>query len=238
MKKEIITSISMAFAFALMAQTAFASGTNNCQPIYGGGQTCVQEGNISINKTVQNPQTNAFVDNLGVNDPKYGPGFQVTFQLTVTNTGSTTLSKVTVRDIFPQFVDFASGPGNFDANSKTLTFDLNDLKPGESRTFNLVGRVVSSDKLPQDQGISCVINQSTATAEGKTSQDNAQFCIEKKLIALQPTGVPGTTKGGLKVFPPQQVTTTPNTGPEMLPLIALLPAGGFGYFLRRKSRIS
>lgn len=43
------------------------------------------------------------------------------------------------------------------------------------------------------------------------------------------------TKGGEKVFPAPETDTNPNTGPELLALIALLPAGGLGLYLRKKS---
>lgn len=203
-----------------------------CQPIYGGGETCVQTGNILINKTVANPKTGAFVDNLSVNDDKFPQDQTVTFQLTVTNTGGAALSTVNVKDVFPQFVNFVAGPGNFDPNSKTLTFSLNNLNPRESRTFTLTAVVVNANELPADRGIVCVVNQAQASSNGQLSSDNAQFCIQKQVLAAQ---VPPVTKGGLKVFPPQPVTAAPPTGPEMLPLIGLLPTGIFGFFLRKKA---
>ncbi len=229
MKKAFIAPILFGLT-TLFAIPAFADTT--CQPIYGGGQSCVQTGNILINKTVMNPSTNVFVDNLSVNDPHYVPNGITTFQLVVTNTGSATLSTVDVKDIFPQFVTFASGPGTFDSNTKTLSFQITNLNPGESRTFTITGNIVSSSQLPSNQ-ISCVVNQATATSNGQTSTDNAQFCVENP--APTSAAQPVTTKGGLPVFPAPAVTTTPKTGPEALALAALLPTGLFGQFLRKKA---
>lgn len=252
MKKIVLFTLVLGlFAFAKTASAAIS-----CAPIYGGGQTCVQTGNILINKQVLNPMSNQFVDNLGVNDPKFGPDTTVTFQLVVTNTGNAPFSRVNIKDIFPQFVGFAGGPGNFDGNSKILTFSLDNLNPGESRTFTVQGHVDTADKLPSDQAVVCVVNQAIAnTNDNQRSQDNSQFCITKQVLAAAPEqpqqpgfptttkgGVvitqpaPGTTKGGLKVFPPQPVTSTPPTGPEMIPLLALLPSGALGFFLRKKSK--
>lgn len=210
-----------------MAMSVSANADVSCQPIYGGGETCIQVGNVFINKTVQNPQTGSFVDNLGVNDPKHSPSSNVTFQITVTNNGGNTISKVTVKDILPQFVDFVSGTGNFDSNSKTLTFEVGDLKAGESRTFTVVGKTQTQDKF--SQGITCVVNQSTANNNGQESSDNAQFCIEKPVLGEV------TTKGGLKVFPSQPVTKAPATGPEMLGLLGLIPSGALGFYLRKRA---
>ena len=228
MKKFIFISLITGFISLSLASSASAS--TSCQPIYGGGETCVQVGNISINKTVQNPTTGSFVDNLSVNDPKYSPTSTVNFQITVTNTGSGNISSTTVKDTFPNYVTFVSGPGSFDSNSKVLTFTVGNLAAGASQTFNVSAKVADQNSLPADQGVTCVVNQVNATSnDNQQSSDNSQFCIEK------PTQPGTTTKGGLKVFPAPKVVTTPATGPEMLPLIGLIPGGLFGIFLRRKS---
>lgn len=241
MKTKIIsaTLFSTITLLSMPALSAFADVS--CQPIYGGGQTCVQTGNVSIDKKLTHPKTNALVDNIGVNDDKFGPESVVTFQIAVTNTGSAKISRVQVRDIFPQYVDFAAGVGNFDGGSKVLSFDVNDLNPNETRTFNIVGKIAKAENLPVNQGVVCVVNQATAkdvTNTGNPSADNAQLCIQKDLPAVttQPTTIV-ETKGGIKVFPPQKVFTTPATGPEMLPLIGLIPTGLLGAFLRKKSLV-
>lgn len=202
----------------------------SCQPIYGGGQACVSTGNIVIDKKVLNPQTQlGFVDSLGINDPKYQPGDTINFQINLTNTGNTEIKRIDVKDVFPQFVTFTSGPGNFDANTKTLSFEVNNLKPNETRSFEVVGKVVSADQLPIDQGAVCVVIQAMAsTTDSGMSQDNAQFCIQKEVLGAQTP----FSKAGLVVFAPQ-VTQTPATGPESLALFSLLPTGIIGWYLRK-----
>lgn len=228
MKKLLL--IAASFGIMSLSFAVNASADTSCQPIYGGGETCVQVGNITLNKTVKNPTSGAFVDNLNVNDPKYAPASTVSFKITVTNTGNSAISTTTVKDTLPNYVTFVSGPGSFDANTKVLTFTVNNLGAGASQTFDVQAKVADQGSLPTDQGVVCVVNQASATTnDNKQSSDNAQFCIEKP-------GQPGTTtKGGLKVFPAPKVVTTPATGPEMLPLIGLIPGGALGLFLRKKS---
>ncbi len=237
----------------LLTSAQFAYADSSCTPIYGGGQTCVQTGNISINKTVQNPQTGVFVDNLGINDPKFAPGQTINFQIAVTDTGGQLLNQVFVTDTFPQFVTSVSGPGSFNTSTNTQSFEVDNLQPNETRTFNLSAQAVAENQLSSDTN--CVVNQSSATANGQTSQDNAQFCIQKSaqpvttttpatttttMVNGQPVTTvvnqPTETKGGLKVFPAPQTVTTPPTGPEALPLLGMLPTGLLGYFLRKKSK--
>lgn len=250
MKKALSATLSL-LLYALSASQVFAAegdptptpvSTIICKPIYGGGQTCDMAGNIMLDKKVQHPQSGVFVDNLAVNDAKYLPDQPVSFQISITNTGSQTSGKITVKDRLPQFVAFVAGPGNYDPNTKTLTFEISDLKSNEARTFTLTGKAVSANDLPKNQGVTCVVNQSQATTDGKTSQDNAQLCIEKQVLGVTPPvtlvtkdSLPIETKGGLKIFPAPQVNATPPTGPEVLALIGLIPTGALGFFLRKKA---
>lgn len=226
MKNRILVTFLLSLAIYLLpVASAFADGVS-CQPIYGGGQTCLTIGNVIIDKKVMNPANNTFVDNLGINDPRYSPGFVANFRLEVTNSGNTNISKVEVKDILPQYVEFATGPGNFDAKTKTLTFALDNLAPNETRTFVIVGKIVGINQLPANQAIVCVVNQATATANGNRSQDNSQFCIEKSVA---------TPKGGFPVQTPPAITTTPSTGPESFVLFAMAPLAGAGWLLRKYS---
>ncbi len=224
MKNQIFAITLSTLSFLTAASVVMADGT--CQTPYGGQESCTST-NILINKTVQNPQTNAFVDNLGVNDPKYNPSQTVNFQLAITNTGTATLDKTTVQDTFPQFVSFVAGPGTMSNN--VLTFEADNLLPNETRTFTVTGKTADASTLPADATITCVVNQATATASnGQTNQDTAQLCIEKPGVT--------TTKGGLTVQSlPKKTFSAPATGPEALPLLALIPTGFIGTFLRKRS---
>ncbi|MDZ4227864.1 MAG: hypothetical protein U1E54_01320 [Candidatus Levybacteria bacterium] len=206
-----------------------ASADTSCQPIYGGGQSCIATNNIIVNKTILNPQTNQFVDNLNINNPKHQPGFITTFQVSITNTGNTNVPRIDVRDIFPQYVSFSSGAGAFDSNTNTLSFSLTNLAPNETRKYTVIGRIINAEQIPIASGsVVCVVNQAIAMVDGNNiSQDNAQFCIEK---TLTPATIV-TTKGGFPVFPPVLTTSAPATGPEAFALLALVPAGFSGWFM-------
>lgn len=224
--KYLFSFFTAVFFLSLVATPTFASG--DCPPsAYGavyGGVTCPPSVGLTIDKKVQNPSTKDFVDNLGINDMRFGAEQNILFQLVVKNTGNKQLDQVIVKDVFPQFLSFTGGQGNFDENTRTISFEVDDLKSGESRTFTLSGKVVSAKKLP-DEDVTCVINQAFATTNGVSTSDNASFCIQTTV----------TSKGGLPIFPPSQVSTTPATGAEMLTLLGFIPAAFAGYALRRKS---
>ncbi len=204
----------------------------SCQPIYGGGQTCTTVNNITVNKTVINPKNGKMVDSLGINDPKFSENSIITFQIALTNNTDSLITHIEVKDIFPQYTIFNTGAGTFDPKNKTLTFGVDNLGPNETRVFTLVGKVMDINQLPAIQRVVCVVNQVTATInQGATSQDNSQFCIEKKALTSQ-----SVTKGGFPVLSPNPVYNTPATGPESLILFALIPTGLVGIALRRKSK--
>jgi uncharacterized repeat protein (TIGR01451 family) len=195
----------------------------DCQSLYGGGQTCTSF-SFSLQKFVQVPGQSNFVNNLSINDPKFSMSQTANFQLIVTNTGSQNISSVTIVDTFPQFVSFVAGPGSFNNSNNTLTFVVNNLNVGQSQTFNLSGKIASSN-VPQ--GITCVVNQAAGTDNnGDTNTASSQLCIQN-IVNVTPTPV---------LLPVPQVKTTPPTGPEMLPLLALIPGGLAGLFLRKKSK--
>lgn len=229
MKK--IALIVTLFLFGLSSSASFASyGSEECQPIYGGGETCITTSKFIIDKKVLNPEktkggVESYVDNLFNNDPKYVSGQNIKFQLVVTNTGDSAISELTLSDTIPSYVNFVSGPGTYDAKSRTLNFQILNLNANESRKYFVEVKVKNADSLPSGQGTPCAVNQALVKSGNDESRDNSQFCIEKK-----------TTKGGLPVLPAPGLKQTPATGPEMLGLIGLIPAGLAGLLLRRKSK--
>jgi uncharacterized repeat protein (TIGR01451 family) len=219
MKRVFYTLILFAALTFFLPNKAYA----DCQTLYGGGQTCTSY-SFSLQKFVQVPGQSNFVNNLSINDPKFSMSQTVNFQLIVTNTGSNNISSVTIVDTFPQFVSFVSGPGSFNSNNNTLTFVVNNLNVGQNQTFNLSGKIASSG-VPA--GITCVVNQASGTDNnGDTNTASSQLCIQN-VVNGTPTPV---------VLPVAQIKTTPPTGPEMLPLLALIPGALGGLYLRRKSK--
>ena len=227
--KKTITSFALALmATAVLAtSSAFAAGESNCQIIYGGGQVCSQSVKFTINKLVQNPgKGGEYVDNLTANDNKYTAGKTVSFKIIVTNTGSTTLTNLSVVDTFPQHINFSAGAGSYDAGNKKLSFTVPSLAAGKSQEFVISGKVVDEGNLPSNAGITCVTNTVRAVDNsGATAEDASQVCIQKNVF-----GTPAP-----EVFQKVPVKQVPATGPELYSLIALIPTGLAGVMLRRKS---
>lgn len=211
--------------------------TPTCQPIFGGGQSCISEGSITLDKKLRSPNSSTFVDSTKLTDPKFSPDQQVTFQLTIKNTGNRAIEDVTVNDIFPRYVTFMKGPGQFNRDTNTLTFSIDKLEAGQSRVITIEGKIVSASAIPGTNTVSCVVNQAIATQGRNRASDNAEFCLQKGGQAsspnqIQPQPSP-TPKSALPVYEAPKTTTAPKTGPEALALFSLLPLGATGFYLRR-----
>jgi uncharacterized repeat protein (TIGR01451 family) len=227
-KKALATSL-ITLALLTAAKMSYAAGSN-CQIIYGGGEVCNNNLQFSINKMVGVPNTSNFAENLTVNDAKYTAGASVPFKIIITNTGGTKIGHIKVTDSLPQFLTWVSGDGSWDANARKITFDINNLDAGRAQQFIINVKVVDNNQLPQDQGTVCVVNQVNAFEDsGVTAADSSQVCITRQVVVTTPTPEIFTT------VPPKKI---PNTGPEMLPLLGLIPAGITGFVLRKKSKIN
>lgn len=219
----ILTVLSLALAGGL--SPAFA----DCQALYGGGQTCTSNFSFTINKMVQVPGKGGgqYVDNLSINDPKYSPSQNVNYEIIVTNTSSQTIPTINVTDTFPQFITFVSGAGNYNQSNNTLNFTVSNLDAGKSVTYVLTAKTADENTLPNMQGITCVINQVSATdTNGDLNSDSSQLCIQKNVLGATPP----------PVLPTPKIVATPATGPEMLPLLSLIPGGLAGLMLRKKTK--
>lgn len=221
-----VTAIFMAVPFNSFA-AGNGYGTSKCQVVYGGGEVCPEAIEFTIDKKVLSPtKGGSYVDNLGFNDPKFQANTDIAFRITIKNTGKNAISQLVVVDTLPQNVTFVSGAGNYNASNNTVTYTINNLPAGQTNEQTIVGRIAAIDKLPQDQGVICLTNKVNATDNnGNNASDNAAFCVEKPVTTPQ-------------VFEKVPVKTIPSTGPEMLPLLGLIPAGITGLFLRKKSTIN
>jgi len=210
------------FVSALNASVVLADSSQYGQ--YGGG---TPNYSIIIDKMVMTGnQTKGgqevYVDNLSPSDPRFAPGAQVTFQVKVKNTSDVTLANIQVKDILPTWVDAVEGPGEYDANSRTISWTYPELKSGEGKLEKIIVQIKPQNELPADQGLMCMNNKATAKSDTAYDEDTAQFCLEKQVTL--------TTKGG------QPIQTTPDAGAPLLAFGALNMLGlGAGLYLRKKA---
>lgn len=174
-------------AFLVLSSLFIAAGkasAQSCTTQYGGDVTCVAT-DLTLNKQVAQPATDSkgsvtasstFVENLSVTQPLL-PGNEALFRLTVKNTGDQTMNTVTVKDVLPPYLTFVSGPGSFDTANRTLTIMLENLTPGESRTVEVLARVVDAAQFATNANTFCANNYAEARAMDRFDEDTAQVCF-------------------------------------------------------------
>jgi uncharacterized repeat protein (TIGR01451 family) len=211
MKKLIIFSLFV-FGFLFSVSTVKAE----CVGQYGQyGQPC-NSYSIVVDKMVAKPGTSDYVDNLSVSDPRYKPSEYVMFKVTIKNTSTTTFGGMTAKDYVPAYLTPVEGPGNFDSNTRIISWDAGAFAVDEQKTYYFKMQVDSSTNLPADKGLFCVVNRADATSNTTYDDDSSQLCIEKQVL--------GTTK-------------VPSAGSEFgLALLALQMAGvSAGIYLRKRA---
>ncbi len=159
-------NILLFFIFTLLTVTSVEAGTSQYGQYgqYGGGAPSTS---ITIDKMVGQVTTTkggvtTYVDNNSVSDARYTPGKQVSFQIKVKNTSDSTLTNVEVKDILPEYVEAVEGPGDYDANTRVITWKYDQLNAGEERTEKVIAQIYAQNSLPTDKSIMCLSNKSTA----------------------------------------------------------------------------
>ncbi len=185
MKLKVLI-FAASFAACLLLVHFPVNASVNCVTQYGGAQICTTTGQLQINKTVWNPDSKTFVDNLSLTDHLFLSGEIVVFDISVKNTGDATFDTVSVSDTLPTFLQLASG---------SLNYTINNLAPGATDLREIRVVVVPASQIPASQTTLCVVNNVTATADGSSDHDSSQVCLQRKVLAAQilpPTGPAGS----------------------------------------------
>lgn len=144
---------------------------------------------ILIDKMVGKPAFNKgatsydYVDNLSPTDPRFRPGQEIFFKIKVKNTSSVKLTNVTVKDYVPSYLEPIEGPGNWDATSRTITWNAGDFAADEEKVYYIKMQIYPQDKLPADKGLFCLVNKAGAYNQA-SDEDTSQFCIEKEVLGV------------------------------------------------------
>ncbi len=181
--RQIILSFFLAGLLAAFPGKVLAA--ISCMTQYGGGQTCVSTGQLLVNKTVYNPDTKTFVDNLMLTDHRFQAGDEVVFHVDIKNVGDATLDTVNFTDTLPSFLVWSSGD--------PLTSTISNLTPGQEVTKEIRAKVLATN------GVVCKVNTAMASSpQDGSDQDTAQVCV-----GLPPKVIPqaGPEMGVLALLP-------------------------------------
>lgn len=169
-----------------------------CNESYG--TTTCKATDLTINKQVAKPitdkgDTQVFVENLGsVSTEAFTPGQDVLFRLVIKNTSGQTFNPVNVIDVLPTHLIFVAGPGRYDQPGKpggTLKFELENMIAGQTRTIEILTKVVDVNALPKGPSVFCEDNSANVSALNRRDIDKAQFCIATQAMGATTLPVAG-----------------------------------------------
>lgn len=183
---------------AIAVTTILAASLVAVRPVLADGETCTNQygstvdcppNHIVINKKVRYPtNANLFVENITKNDTAYTPNSEVEYDIAVTNTSNVNFATVTVIDVLPSQLTFVSGPGRYEAASNKLTYELSDLKAGETVHTRILTKVKDVSVFPNAQTCE-IVNTATATGPGgQSDEDTASLCVSTSVVTMPVAG--------------------------------------------------
>jgi hypothetical protein len=155
---------------------------------------------LLIDKMVAKPgtqkgETAQYVDNLSPSDPRFSPSQDVWFKIKVKNTANVALQAVEVKDYVPEYILPIEGPGKWDPQTRTLTWNAGNFAVDEEKTYYLKMRVYEQKLLPADKGLFCIVNKASAKNNVAYDEDTAQICIEKQVLGVAQVPTAGPEMG-------------------------------------------
>lgn len=186
--KGLIVSF-LGVIFLLTAKSTLAAV--RCETQYGGSEVCVRTGQLQIDKEVWNPDTEKFVDNLGLSDHKFLPGDEIVFKLKIKNVGDNTFSKVEVRDYLPELINLTNGD---------ISFDINDFHPGDVNEYEIKTKVVDANQFPSNKSVVCEVNTAETWSGDERDKDTAQVCLTTNVLGVTVLPKTGPAEIGLMAF--------------------------------------
>jgi LPXTG-motif cell wall-anchored protein/uncharacterized repeat protein (TIGR01451 family) len=175
----VLFTFVIAFFLAVLAIPA--AHAEDCEPNYGGGETCEKEEDLEISKQVRKYK-DSLGDDEGFKDKVTGieKGDIIEFKITVKNDGDDA-EDIDVKDYLPEELKKITGD-----TSK----HYDKLEAGEKKTFRIRVRVYDSEFDRDDNFEKCVVNKVTLKQDDdKKASDTATVCYgDSEIEELPETG--------------------------------------------------
>lgn len=220
--KKIISYLLIATGLFLLAVNVV--NARECHTVYGGGEVC-ENGDLTLDKKVFNPEANEYWDNIAADSYTFSPLQEVKFSLRIKNITDVETDGVRLVDDFARLVDYmfylaADGkeyPVDFRDNELKFIFD--DVDADEEITVYFTARFKGQDELPV--GTTCITNKAKVYSreDDVSDSDYASFCVktdEGKIITEK----------------------TPDTGFDLSTILAIeaVALAGLGAFALSKAK--
>lgn len=175
---KIIASTVVVATFALFGVTNVYA---DCEPTYGGGETCIYNKSFEIEKEVKIEGDNDWKDKVtGVEK-----GEIVIFRIKIKNVGEVETDDMKMEDFLPDEMERVGGSG--------LTEYWDDFEPGDTKTFKIEA-IVKDSEYEGENFDKCVVNKAELWYDDAfEGADTATVCYgDEELTELPETGAGST----------------------------------------------
>lgn len=130
---------------------------------------------VSIDKKIRPIDDSNYYDNIGKDQKVFVDDDVVEYTIRVENTGKDILYNLVVKDYYPLVEQIILAPGEIDKVNRQITWKIDSLAAGESKTFTLRVKVVKANINSCYQ-----TNIATVTNNYVYDKDTATLCVSIK----------------------------------------------------------
>lgn len=160
-------------ALALLTALVFPSGV--FADAYSQGEVNY---NISIDKKIRPINDSNFYDNIGQDQKVFVNDDVIDYRIVVENTGKDILYDLVVTDYFPVVNQIILAPGEINKTNRQITWKIDKLAAGESKTFTVRAKVINSSTWKSQTNVVDVKNNNVY------DKDTATFYLNGKVIPV------------------------------------------------------
>jgi len=178
MNKKVVNNLIFVAGFVVIGMTISTNTAYaDCEPTYGGGETCIYNKAFEIEKKVRIEGDSKWKDKVvGVEEDDV-----VEFKIKIRNKGEVEVDNMKMKDELPDEMERVGGSG--------LTEYWDDFEPGDTETF-IIKAKVDADEYAREDFDKCVVNEAHVTYDGDfEGSDTAIVCYSNvELKELPKTG--------------------------------------------------
>lgn len=175
MKNKILNLSFTVGAMAILFSSLFSPLKVYGQS-YSQGETINK---LSIDKKIKAIGDTQYVDNIEASKKTFYENDVIEFQIRIENTFTEPVYNINTKDFLPKYLELIFNPGTFEQDQRIIEWNIDQLNPGESKTYLIRAKVKDVTKL---NVLTKETNKVETCGGGSCDQDYASYFIGKSSV--------------------------------------------------------